>query len=146
MYSFQNARGLISYLHNPSNETISCIFRGTNNLYEFFFHLFQVTMNKHSENGRKEKQRQGSGKGNIFSGSINKLIKAKTWAQALAWGSAAAPSRVSTLCQARRGPGPDPDTQQSQGQPALQGKRFYLGHATCHEARRTGHSLLYLLL
>lgn len=41
-------------------------------------------MNKLSENGRKEEQQQGSGKGIAFSGSINKLIKAKAWAQALA--------------------------------------------------------------
>lgn len=110
MNLFQNARGLIGYLHNLSNETISCIWGGTNNLYEVFFHIFWVTMNKHSENGRKEKQQLGSGKGNTFSGSINKLIKAEAWAQALAWDSVA-PSRISTLCQAWRGPGPDPNTQ-----------------------------------
>lgn len=80
-------------------------------------------MNKHSENGRKEKQQQGSGKGNTFSGSINKLIKAEAWAQAPARGGAAL-SRLSRLCQARRGPGLDPGTQQGQGQPALQGREF----------------------
>lgn len=67
----------MGYLYNMSNETIPGIFQGTSNLYKFFFHLFQVTMNKHSEKGRKEKQQQGSGKNNTLSCSINKLIKAR---------------------------------------------------------------------
>lgn len=70
-------------------------------------------MNKHSENGRKEKQQQGSGKGNTLSVSINKLIKANTLVQALAWGGAALP----TLAWWAR---------QDQGQPALSGKRVHL--------------------
>lgn len=78
-----NCKRAISYLSSLKNETISCIFGGTNNLYEFFFGLFQVTMNKHFENGRKEKQQQGSGKRNTFSGSINKLIQAKALVQEL---------------------------------------------------------------
>lgn len=53
------------------------LFGGTNKLHGFFFHLFQVTVNKHSENGKKEKQQQSSGKGNTFSGSIHKWIKIK---------------------------------------------------------------------
>lgn len=90
----------MGYLYNPSNETTPCIFQGTSNLYEFFFHLFRVTMNKHSENGRKEKQQQGAGKNNTLSGSINKLIKARAQAQALA-GDSTAPSH----CSARHGVG-----------------------------------------
>lgn len=47
-------------------------------------------MNKHSENGRKEKQQQGAGKNNTLSGSINKLIKARALA-----GDSTAPSHCS---------------------------------------------------
>lgn len=57
------------------------LFGGTNNLHGFFFHLFQVTVNKHSENGKKEKQQQTSGKGNTFSGSVHKQIKVKVTVQ-----------------------------------------------------------------